>query len=446
MGKPDSSELTTHLRTVHFSLVLVCVLVGISLHGYSLSEPSAIYRQFESISRIKVDWNSWTKGFGTEQIKWLQDQGLGWPEKIPGELYFPPEELTRENLPQRDNGWLARPSYIPIYLYLSVNLPSGSRHEILGRGWPREDETEFLPGGLDAVGNPQLDTIEEFRQFWNASDEVVAFVVKDISEVAYIASDGGVRAELRWIPRPTLPNTVKLKLGRMDIGLREGGDYCKGFKEILTSRWSLQFNVLFCGKVPLRPNEQSAQILVLPARYKKQPVPVNLRIWLADRFKFSAKGGKFEDTFPELYELMKTDRQMRFEDVERHLQSELQHQRSSEKVEVLGLKFREGDLATWGAIFIVVVQIYFVIHLRELSKRLQATDEIPKVAWIGLYPDCIARTVSLFTASLLPVLVLIYGSVQLGYSWLMIVLLTFGVGSAIKTVMLLSRFQRDRKG
>lgn len=276
MGKADSSEIALHLRTVHFSLVLICILVGFSLYRYSSSEPNVVHQQFESISRIKTNWMIWTKQFGTEQIKWLKDQGLGWPDKISGDIYIPSEELARENLPQRDNGWTARPSYSPIYLHLSVNLPSGSRHEILGSGWPREDGTEFIPGGYHAVGKERLDTVEEFRQFWNASNNVVAFIVKDISEVAYVVSNGEVKAVLRWIPSPIQRQGTQVKLGRMNIGLMEGGDYCKDVKELLTSRWNPQFNVLFCGQAPPRPNEQPSQILVLPARYKDEPVPVNL--------------------------------------------------------------------------------------------------------------------------------------------------------------------------
>lgn len=52
----------------------------------------------------------WTKRFGTEQIKWLKDQGLGWPDEIPGEINIPSEELACENLPQRDHGWTAQAS------------------------------------------------------------------------------------------------------------------------------------------------------------------------------------------------------------------------------------------------------------------------------------------------------------------------------------------------
>ena len=216
------------------------------------SKPNAVHQQFESISRIKTNWMTWTKRFGTEQLKWLKDQGVGWPENINGEIYIPSEELTRENLPQRDNGWTARPLYSPIYLYLSVNLPSGSRHEFSVRDGHRRAQQSH-PGGYHAVGGPKLDTMEESRQFWDASNNVVAFIVKDVSEVAYAVSNGEVQRRCVGFRVRYLAEGTQLKLGRINIGKMEGGDYCKDAKELLTFHWSPRFNVLFCGQAPPRP-------------------------------------------------------------------------------------------------------------------------------------------------------------------------------------------------
>ena len=164
MGR-DCTEIATHLRTVHFSLILACTLAAISLSGQSASKLDAVNDQLAQVLKIKTHWMTWTKRFGTEQISWLQNQGLASPQKIPGEIYIPADELSRYNLPQRESGWTARPLYSPIYLHLSVSLPTGSRHEILGRGWPRANETELVPGGYDATGNPKFDSLEDFRLF-----------------------------------------------------------------------------------------------------------------------------------------------------------------------------------------------------------------------------------------------------------------------------------------
>lgn len=123
-------------------------------------------------------------------------------------------------------------------------------------------------------------------------------MLKDISEVAYVVSNGEVKAELQWIASPKPRQGTQLKLGRMNIGLMEGGDNCKNVKQLLPAMWSLRFNVLFCGLVPPRSSEEPSQILILSAKYKDEPLPVNLRVWLADHFNFSSKGGSFEETFP----------------------------------------------------------------------------------------------------------------------------------------------------
>ncbi|MDI3461839.1 MAG: hypothetical protein OJF50_000660 [Nitrospira sp.] len=437
MGKADSCDIALHIRTVHFALVVTCILVALSYYGYSASEHNAAYKQFEYISTIKTDWMIWTKRFGTEQIKWLKDQGLGWPDEIPGEIHVSVDELARENLPQRDHGWTARPHYSPVYLHLSVSLPSGSRHEILGAGFPQEDGIELIPGGHHAVGKERLDTLEEFRQFWNASNNVVAFTIKDISKVAYIASNGEIKAELPWINRPRPRQGTQIKLGRMNIGLKEGVDYCKDVKGLLASNWSPQFNVLFCGLAPSRPSEQPSQILVLPAQYKDEQVPVNLRIWLGTYYKFPSVGRKFEETFPDLYAFTKNNMNMQFGDVERLLQSEMQRERFTEKVDVFGFKFRERDLASWGALFIVIVQIYLVAHLRELNARQPAAEEWAKAAWIGLYNDFLARFVSLLTASALPIAVHVYGIALFGFSWPVFSLLAIGTLLSSLTAWLL---------
>jgi len=380
---------------------------------------------------------TWTKRFGTEQLKWLQDQGLAWPDKIRGDIYISPEELMRENLPQGEHGWTARPLYSPVYFYLSVSFPSGSRHEILGSGWPREDETELIPGGYDAVGNPRLDTLDDFRHFWNAADNVVAFILKDISENLYVVSNGEIKAALRLTSGPKTRQGTQLKLGRLNIGVIEGVDYCKNLEGLLASRWKARFNVLFCAQAPPAPNEQPTKMVVLPATYNNQPVPVNLQVWLAEHFKFSAVGKKFEETFPELYDYIKSNPRMGFDDVSRLLQSDLQRERSTEKIEFLGLKFPERDLATWGSLIIVIIQLYFWLHLRSLGSRLVTHDTCTKIAWIGLYPDIYARIVSFLTASMLPLAVMIYAILALGFSRFSLVPLIFGLLLAIWTSVLL---------
>ena len=285
--------------------------------------------------------------------------------------------------------------------------------------------------------------MDEFRHFWNAADNVVAFVVKDVSETAYIVSNGEIAATLRWIPGPKARQGTQLKLGRLNIGAIEGGDHCKDAKALLASHWKARFNTLFCGQAPPRPNEPPSQAVVLPATYKDQQVPVNLRVWLADHFKFSAVGKKFEETFPQLYNFIKSNPKMEFSDVERLLQSEMQRERSTEKIEFLGLKFPERDLATWGAGIILVIQLYFWVHLRELSFRASRDDFSSQVAWIGLYKSIYARAMTCLTACILPLGVIAFGMWTLGFSLASLCVLILGCLLAIDTAIILQRILNE---
>ena len=80
----------------------------------------------------------------------------------------------------------------------------------------------------------------------------------------------------------------------MNIGSIERGDECKGIQPVLLSAGiSARFNTLFCGQASPPPGEAASQILVLPAVYQDQHIPVNLQVWLGEHFKFATAGTKF---------------------------------------------------------------------------------------------------------------------------------------------------------
>lgn len=101
-------------------------------------------------------------------------------------------------------------------------------------------------------------------------------------------------------------------------------------------------------------------------------------------------------------------------------------------------------MASWGTLIIVIIQIYLLLHLQELSTRLIGEDHSFKAAWIGIYPDLLAHTVSLITTSFLPVAVLVYGIVKLGSSLLMFATLGFGLALTVVISILLWGLPKQR--
>lgn len=83
--------------------------------------------------------------------------------------------------------------------------------------------------------------------------------------------------------------------------------------------------------------------------------------------------------------------------------------RGGERIEFLGMSLPETLMATWGGIVILMLQLYFWLHLRALHGVGGASVELKnEVAWIGMYPDVFARGTTLVTVLLLPIGATVY--------------------------------------
>ncbi len=425
MASSDSSEIVTHLRTVHFFLVVACILVVLSLLSGSPDIVNTAHKQLQKILTIKTNWPTWTQRFGLEQITWLQKQKLAWPDTIPSQIYILPEESKLKGLPWVNSVLILTPLYSPMYFHLSVKRQAhtaSSREEILGSASLRDGAFNISPGGYDertpgddAVGSPLLNTLEDFRHFWNAADNVMAFVVAELSEVVYLVSNGHVKAELRWDAGLRPKGGISLSLDRRGFGqIRKK---CPDeLQQLWESQWLPTFNEYFCGQAPTGTYPPETQTLVLLAKVRHQQLPTDLRVWLAEEFKFSTAGGKFEEQFSELNEVTKYIQKLELSNVNQVLTAELQ--RSGERMELLGMKLPERILSTWGTVVIVIIQLYFWLHLRAFRSRWTPNDPGLNLAWVGLYTDFWARIVLFISLFVLPLGVTAYLVYQNGwFTW-----------------------------
>jgi hypothetical protein len=81
---------------------------------------------------------------------------------------------------------------------------------------------------------------------------------------------------------------------------------------------------------------------------------------------------------------------------------ESEQSRAGESLEAFGVKFPAQGATRWGIALILAVQLYFWIHLHELSKKLKPHDDGWEVAWVGVYPSNSSRIVFRISAFLLP--------------------------------------------
>ena len=112
--------------------------------------------------------------------------------------------------------------------------------------------------------------------------------------------------------------------------------------------------------------------------------------------------GSFEVAFPELNSVSREISSLEISNAVRSLESQ---EASLEKnVSLLGFSIRVSQLAQWGFVVLLAVQLYLWLHLHELSNRIEANAEGWNVAWIGLYRTRAAAAFATISCFVLPVL------------------------------------------
>lgn len=108
--------------------------------------------------------------------------------------------------------------------------------------------------------------------------------------------------------------------------------------------------------------------------------------------------GKFSEAFADLNELTNGLQSDKIDELQAWLSNQ-QSQHSSESFEAFGVRFPASATVGWGTVVVLAVQIYLLLHLRELAPRLTSDDPGLDVPWVGLYRWSVSRL--MMTASLL---------------------------------------------
>jgi hypothetical protein len=83
--------------------------------------------------------------------------------------------------------------------------------------------------------------------------------------------------------------------------------------------------------------------------------------------------GKFSEAFADLNELTNGLQSDKIDELQAWLASQ-QAQHSSESFEAFGVRFPADATVVWGTVVVLAVQIYLLLHLRELTPRLASDD------------------------------------------------------------------------
>ena len=135
-------------------------------------------------------------------------------------------------------------------------------------------------------------------------------------------------------------------------------------------------------------------------------------------------GKKYEDAFPVLSSLEDDSSILMVTDLVSKIQTELErrHIKLDKSVLILGVPLKDNVLFAGSPVLLVVLQIYFLVHYRQLlNSNRQRNAKLPSTPWIGVYDDLLARLIMILTLFLMPPLAILLLWLHVGYYFILCV-------------------------
>jgi hypothetical protein len=324
----DLTDLVPHLRTVHFALLLACILTLLPTMVGRRGEVSEAHRQHQKVRAMRNSWDRWTQKFALEQIAWLRTLGVQWLASASEHAYIDSPTLTQAGIRHSPGSVLGvRLVGAPLYFHLHVKgrpselvlaVPHGKLH--VSDVFPLEIS---FPG--QDSGSQRFASLADFREFWAGARLPMVTFLQRFLPIAYLVVDGAIRSELRLQEKGGASGTQAFRRSRL------GG--CPGleFALIRAHVGDTSINELFC-------TDLEAGRLVIPAEVRTVRVPTDLRQWLIKEFDVNGAGGDFSTMFPELDKVASVLETLDTDKIDQILRAELDRQ--GDRVQFLGISLQ----------------------------------------------------------------------------------------------------------
>lgn len=394
MGSPThetqrhwSSDFVEHLRTVHFSLVILCLGLIIVTGTQRDTAAKRAAAQLDQVTAVAQQLDDGWLGNYCEQRK-LQYPALSPAVRegvTPIKMDQHPIIKVRINTKDHLIG-------IPNQCKLFALLPDNAENRGLDAARIVNDTVLVSVAFNGSQLKPE--TLKDFVELWNALNQDVEIVVPtSIEDRVRTWSIPAPPSKLDDGNGPMLPYTIEASkeeegfnlelspdgLGKIDV---EGDAAATANLFVFRGGFDIYIRIPTFGTIPL--NGLSYLISLVPAGSR-----------------MSWRHGKFDEAFPELSTITKDRQAATFAVWNQALKDEIE--RGTESFEAFGLKVPAQTTTLWGALLIIGVQLYFLAHLTELSHKLQETDPGWEVAWVGTYRHFLARALLWASALILPV-------------------------------------------
>lgn len=404
------NETAKHLRTIHFSLVAVSFgLFVVSTLGRA-SDVEVAIDQLSEIEGVIADWS---EQWMTTGVRSLIDKGeVELPSFVFGESDRPFEFSVGDARLRRAQEW----SLLPLPREALDLASPGGLLEPLDREGPLWTKLSPDPRGLQFLSIIEMTPfvharpvdLAEFESVWNkvttlsltltwpdscwAGDSEPVFVGSRLLQRFGAAGN----YELVYGPELDLesagPGSLALILEPLSTSDRD-------FWNDYTEHQFYPLNYHFVGFSPR--SSFGGREVSIPVT-TDQSLPIQGYQVFRDVYGIDWPPGPFARAFPELSRSTQGLSELDFSTTRAVLEGEALE--SEDQIEVFGATIPASSAARWGAPVLIVMQLYFLLHLRALSRAGGQPKEAP-APWIALYRDRLSMVATVISAFGIPVFV-----------------------------------------
>jgi hypothetical protein len=358
-----SRDFVEHIRTVHFSMVAVCLaLIGL-LQFQKPKDYSVAQHQLAEIKTAADAWDS-------QQVSGTIRAALMSAGAMPS---MPGPDIKKYEITSSDQ-YVAFISSSCVFLNPAVSEQPGC-----------EDISQ-----VNEIMLKKPAALADFRDLWNLYNQKPIVITADPNTVAPKAFIIGRSGLLRTIDYKPFHNPEA-----------QSGSF-PGVRFATPQEQALIGNAISPDHPTLAYFMEEAtpasRVLIPVGIAARKPIDIQASLITTHPYW---RPGAFSTSFKELYDATSGRQTDSFETLTSYFAAEASKPRT-DTFEIFGVKFPVERASGWGIFLIIGIQLYFWVHLHELAPRLEEDDEGWGVAWIGVYRSGPARALFLGSIVALP--------------------------------------------
>ena len=360
----------THLRSVHFAQMVVCVVTLVAAFGRQSPQVLQAETEFRNVLLIQDQWPAWLQDWGRRATAEFTLATTRPAVTIPS---------TVQVCSVNGANWQLTFVGMPILFRPSGSVPPIAEVE-------RSIDKELVI--KDLGHRPQ--NLREFRNFWDASRDLKLRVVVRLAPDIQFLTAGSEPQFHPWTTGrcPDLPRNLSATMR-----LHDTEKECP--RAVFTD--ALKGTQKFCADV-------DTFSLVIPAELDFDVRnPEDLQQWLGRRYGLGTVGGGFEKDFPALARMTAQTQGNTFAE-SYALYTELKAATENRsRLQLIGIDFPAETLSIVAPVIIIASQLYLWLYVAQLAgARWDQSGKDPRVDWVALHRSVVAVGMTWLTLALLP--------------------------------------------